>query len=189
MAKLIFLPVADRINSGTYLLDDGACGTDGMLTMAEETLRQLAAEHGKEVATHLYGQEINAETYAIYKADLLLKDEGAAADNIVGGPEHSILSNETRGGGAGTNQPLRPGLGRHRQMGEPRDTRRRRCFSGPIVDGQLDRTPDAMAEQAPVAAMAPVEILEGADALAGTKGSSRSSGWPRVVAVLGRHAI
>ena len=65
-----------------------------MLTVAEETLRQLDAEHGKEVATHLYGQEINAETYAICKADLLLKSEGEAADNIVGGPEHSTLSND-----------------------------------------------------------------------------------------------
>ena len=67
MAKLIFLPIADEIKSGTYLLYDGACGTGGMLTVAEKTLKQLAKEHGKEVATHLYGQEINAETYAICK--------------------------------------------------------------------------------------------------------------------------
>ncbi len=94
MAKLIFLPVADQIESGTYLLYDGACGTGGMLTVAEETLQELAAEHGKQVATHLYGQEINAETYAICKADLLLKGEGEAADNIVGGPEYSTLAND-----------------------------------------------------------------------------------------------
>jgi type I restriction enzyme M protein len=94
MAKLIFLPIADKIESGTYLLYDGACGTGGMLTVAEETLQQLAKEHGKQVATHLYGQEINAETYAICKADLLLMGEGDAADNIVGGPEHSTLSND-----------------------------------------------------------------------------------------------
>ena len=94
MAKLVFLPVAEKIKSGTYLLYDGACGTGGMLTVAEETLQQLATEHGKEVSTHLYGQEINAETYAICKADLLLKGEGDAADNIVGGPEHSTLSND-----------------------------------------------------------------------------------------------
>ncbi|GMA51335.1 hypothetical protein GCM10025857_26920 [Alicyclobacillus contaminans] len=94
MARLIFLPVADEIESGTYLLYDGACGTGGMLTVAEETLQQLAREHGKEVSTHLYGQEINAETYAICKADLLLKGDGDAADNIVGGPEHSTLSND-----------------------------------------------------------------------------------------------
>ncbi|MEW6168115.1 MAG: class I SAM-dependent DNA methyltransferase [Pseudomonadota bacterium] len=94
MARLIFLPIADRIESGTYLLYDGACGTGGMLTVAEETLQQLAAEHGKQVATHLYGQEINAETYAIAKADLLLKGEGEAADNLVGGPEFSTLAND-----------------------------------------------------------------------------------------------
>src|SRR5262245_41917624 len=94
MAKLIFLPIADEVESGTYLLYDGACGTGGMLTVAEDTLQQLAAEHGKQVATHLYGQEINAETYAICKADLLLKGEGDAADNIVGGPEHSTLAND-----------------------------------------------------------------------------------------------
>ena len=94
MASLIFLPIADQIESGTYLLYDGALGTGGMLTVAEETLRQLAAEHGKQVATHLYGQEINAETYAIAKADLLLKGEGEAADNIIGGPEYSTLSND-----------------------------------------------------------------------------------------------
>ena len=87
-------PVADQIESGTYLLYDGACGTGGMLTVAEETLRELAEAHGKEVATHLYGQEINSETYAIAKADFLLKGEGEAADNLVGGPEWSTLSND-----------------------------------------------------------------------------------------------
>lgn len=92
MANLIFRPVADRIESATYLLYDCACGTGGMLTVAEETLQQIAADYGKHVATHLYGQEINAETYAICKADLLLKGDGDAADNIVGGPAHSTLS-------------------------------------------------------------------------------------------------
>lgn len=94
MAKLIFLPIAEQIESGTYLLYDGACGTGGMLTVAEETLQELAEKHDKQVSTYLYGQEINAETYAIAKADLLLKGEGEAADNIIGGPEHSTLSND-----------------------------------------------------------------------------------------------
>jgi len=94
MARLIFEPIADQIESGTYLLYDGACGTGGMLTVAEETLKELAAARGKEVSVHLFGQEINAETYAICKADLLLKGEGDAADNIVGGPGHSTLSND-----------------------------------------------------------------------------------------------
>ena len=82
MADLIFLPIADRLESGTYLVYDGACGTGGMLTVAEERLRELAAERGKDASIYLYGQEINPETYAITKADLLIKGEGAQADNI-----------------------------------------------------------------------------------------------------------
>ena len=92
MAKLLFLPVADRIESSTYSLYDGSCGTGGMLTVAEEVLHELAEEHGKEVSIHLFGQEISDETYAICKADLLLKGEGAAAENIVGGADKSTLS-------------------------------------------------------------------------------------------------
>ncbi|MFP5336957.1 MAG: N-6 DNA methylase [Gammaproteobacteria bacterium] len=92
MAQLLFLPVAERIQSGTYLLYDGSCGTGGMLTVAEETLAALAAGHDKEVSIHLYGQEISDETYAICKADLLLKGEGGSAENIVGGADKSTLS-------------------------------------------------------------------------------------------------
>ncbi|RWO74998.1 MAG: SAM-dependent DNA methyltransferase [Mesorhizobium sp.] len=82
MAYLIFMPIADEIQSGTYLVYDGACGTGGMLTVAEETLAKLAGEHGKEVSVHLYGQEVNPETFAISKADLILKGEGAEAENM-----------------------------------------------------------------------------------------------------------
>lgn len=82
MADLIVLPVADQIKSGTYLVYDGACGTGGMLTVAEARLLELAREHDKEVSIHLFGQEVNPETYAITKADLLLKGEGDEAENF-----------------------------------------------------------------------------------------------------------
>jgi type I restriction enzyme M protein len=82
MADLIFLPIADEIESGTYLVYDGACGTGGMLTVAEERLAELAKSHDKDVSIHLYGQEIQPETYAISKADLLLKGEGTEAENM-----------------------------------------------------------------------------------------------------------
>ena len=94
MAKLVFLPIKDRIHPSTYVLYDGALGTGGMLTIAEQTLRDIAEERGDEISTHLYGQEINSETYAICKADLLLKGEGNADANIIGGPEYSTLSND-----------------------------------------------------------------------------------------------
>ena len=85
MANLIFLPIADQIQSGTYVVYDGACGTVGMLTIADRILTQLAEEHGKEIAIHLYGQEVNPETYAIAKADLLIKGQGEQAENIAFG--------------------------------------------------------------------------------------------------------
>ena len=45
VVRLVFIPVADQVRSGTYLVYDGACGTGGMLTVAEDTLTRLAAEH------------------------------------------------------------------------------------------------------------------------------------------------
>lgn len=98
MTRLMFEPIAEVIPSGTYRLYDGAMGTGGMLTVAEETLKHLTEPAGKKISTHLYGQEINAETYAIAKADLILKGDGQAADNIVGGPEWSTLSNDAFAG-------------------------------------------------------------------------------------------
>jgi type I restriction enzyme M protein len=94
MANLIFLPIADLIKSGTYLLYDGAAGTGGTLTVGEATLLLIGVGRGLQISTNLYGQEINPETYAICKADMLLKGEGENADHIVGGAEWSTLSHD-----------------------------------------------------------------------------------------------
>lgn len=75
MAALLFAPVGEQIESGTYLVYDCACGTGGMLTEADAMLRSLALERNKEFNIHLYGQESNAEIYAICKGDLLIKGE------------------------------------------------------------------------------------------------------------------
>jgi type I restriction enzyme M protein len=94
MANLVFLPIEAEIKSGTYLLYDCACGTGGMLTVGEETLTAIGAKRGQQVKCLLYGQEINPETYAVCKADMLLKGEGESADHIVGGAEWSTLSHD-----------------------------------------------------------------------------------------------
>jgi len=91
MADLIFLPIADRIKSTSYLVYDGACGTGGILTVAEERLKKLALKHNRDAKIHLFGQEINPETYAIAKSDMILKGEGDQAENIKFG---STLSND-----------------------------------------------------------------------------------------------
>jgi type I restriction enzyme M protein len=94
MANLVFLPIESKLKSGTYLLYDCACGTGGMLTVAEETLMAIAAKRKQQITSDLYGQEINPETYAICKADMLLKGEGENADHIVGGAEWSTLAHD-----------------------------------------------------------------------------------------------
>jgi type I restriction enzyme M protein len=94
MARLVFEPIEAQIKAGTYLLYDCACGTGGMLTVAEETLTQIAARRGQQVKSLLYGQEINPETYAVCKADMLLKGEGESAEHIVGGAEWSTLAHD-----------------------------------------------------------------------------------------------
>ncbi len=96
MAELIFRPIADDVRDGTYTVYDGACGTGGMLTIAEDRLQELAKAHGKQVSVHLFGQEVNAETYAITKADLLLKGEGEEAENFTYGSTLSADGFPTR---------------------------------------------------------------------------------------------
>ena len=90
MADLIFMPIAGKIKDATYSCYDGASGTGGMLTVAEARLHELAEAQGKKVSIHLFGQEVNPETYAITKADLLLKGDGEQAEHIAFGSTLSI---------------------------------------------------------------------------------------------------
>jgi type I restriction enzyme M protein len=82
MADLIFMPISAQIKDATYTCYDGACGTGGMLTIAQNRLNELAAKTGKQVSIHLFGQEINPETFAITKADMLLSGEGEQAEHM-----------------------------------------------------------------------------------------------------------
>lgn len=96
MADLAFYPVEDKILDASYSCYDGACGTGGMLTVAQSRLLTLAGRRGKNVSIHLFGQEINPETYAICKADMLLKGDGEEAEHIVYGSTLSLDGNPSR---------------------------------------------------------------------------------------------
>ena len=96
MADLIIVPVADQIMDATYSCYDGACGTGGMLTVAQDRLLNIAKRRGKNVSIHLFGQEVQPETYAICKADMLLKGDGDQADHIAYGSTLSADGNATR---------------------------------------------------------------------------------------------
>ena len=96
MADLAFYPVEDKILDASYSCYDGACGTGGMLTVAQAQLLTLAKRRGKNVSIHLFGQEINQETYAICKADMLLKGDGEEAEHISYGSTLSLDGNPSR---------------------------------------------------------------------------------------------
>ena len=96
MADLVVLPIADRLMDATYSCYDGACGTGGMLTVAQDRLLTLAKRRGKEVSIHLFGQEVQPETYAICKADMLLKGDGEQAEHIAYGSTLSADGHATR---------------------------------------------------------------------------------------------
>ncbi len=80
MTHLVFLPVKDEIQKGTYLIYDNACGSGGMLTESKNFITDPQGVIKSNASIHLYGQEINPETYAICKADMLIKGEDS--DNI-----------------------------------------------------------------------------------------------------------
>ena len=95
MADIAINPIERNLKDAPYTLYDGAAGTLGMCTVAAERLEKLSKAKGKNITTHIYGQEINPETYAIAKADMLLKGQGRDASNIYFG---STISNDQLSG-------------------------------------------------------------------------------------------
>ncbi|EGK8074651.1 SAM-dependent DNA methyltransferase [Campylobacter upsaliensis] len=93
MTHLVFLPVKDKIQKGAFSIYDNACGSGGMLTESKEFIIDESGPIRSKAQIYLYGQEINPETYAICKADMLIKGENP--DNIKYG---STLSEDKLGG-------------------------------------------------------------------------------------------
>src|SRR5258708_9136330 len=76
MVTLVFIDEADvltRTAIGKPVCDP-ACGTGGMLSVAEDHLRSLNPQARLEV----FGQELNAETYAVCRSDMMLKGQDAS---------------------------------------------------------------------------------------------------------------
>ncbi len=72
MVNLIFEDEEDLADSSKIkTVYDGACGTGGMLTASMEYAKKLNSSS----RMLCYGQELNAQTYAICKADMLIKGE------------------------------------------------------------------------------------------------------------------
>ena len=77
MVSLLLSPEKDLTRSHVVkTIYDPACGTGGMLSVAERYIR----EHNAEANPHLFGQDWNDEAWAVCKSDMLIKGEDA--DNI-----------------------------------------------------------------------------------------------------------
>jgi type I restriction enzyme M protein len=77
MVNLLFIDDADDVLTKPGIvktLCDPACGTGGMLSVAEDHLRALNPQARLEV----FGQELNAETYAVCRSDMMLKGQDAS---------------------------------------------------------------------------------------------------------------
>lgn len=75
LADLAVMPVSDKIKDNTYTVYDGACGTGGILTIAQDRIKEIATQMGKNVKVLIYGQELQPETFATCKADLMISGD------------------------------------------------------------------------------------------------------------------
>jgi type I restriction enzyme M protein len=91
MVNLLLVPDANALNQPGRVINilDPACGTGGMLSAAEEHIAAMTPH----AAVDLFGQELNAESYAICRSDMLIK--GQDPSSIVLG--NSISSDGHRG--------------------------------------------------------------------------------------------
>ena len=72
MTRLTFEPVKDRMPP-VITIYDPACGSGGMLTESQEFIQKETGRQADDGYIYLYGKEINDETYAICKSDMMIK--------------------------------------------------------------------------------------------------------------------
>lgn len=106
LADLAVIPIADKIKDNTYTIYDGACGTGGILTIAQERIKQIAKERGKQVNINIYGQEQAPDTYATCKADLMISGQIKSFQYLYNGEQREYIAYDStlsRDGHAGEN--------------------------------------------------------------------------------------
>ncbi len=72
MTHIVFMPIKDALPP-VILIYDGACGSGGMLTEAQNFIADREGQIRSRARVLLYGKEINDETYAICKSDMMIK--------------------------------------------------------------------------------------------------------------------
>lgn len=82
MTKIVFIPIKDNLPP-VMTIYDPACGSGGMLTEAQNFIKDEEGDIKYKSDVYLYGKEINDETYAICKSDMMIK--GNNPENIRNG--------------------------------------------------------------------------------------------------------
>jgi type I restriction enzyme M protein len=75
MTHVLFLPVKEQIQNGTFLIYDPCAGSGAMLTESKKYITDEDGEIKSKAIAHVYGQENTPTIYAISKSDMLLKGE------------------------------------------------------------------------------------------------------------------
>ena len=92
LGQLAVEPIKDKITDNTYTIYDGACGTGGILTIAQEEIERIANEEGKRVRTSIFGQELQPDTYATCKADLMISGNINKFSYRLGTVDHQYIA-------------------------------------------------------------------------------------------------
>ncbi len=92
LARLAVEPVRDTLADGTYTIYDGASGTGGILTVTQEVFDRVAAETGRKIKTLIFGQELQDDTYATCKADLMISGSMEKFTYRLGSSDHQYIA-------------------------------------------------------------------------------------------------
>ncbi|MBP5284781.1 MAG: SAM-dependent DNA methyltransferase [Kiritimatiellae bacterium] len=92
LARLAVEPVKDSLKDGTYTIYDGASGTGGILTVTQEEFDKIAAETGRKIKTMIFGQELQDDTYATCKADLMISGNIKKFTYRLGSTDHQYIA-------------------------------------------------------------------------------------------------
>lgn len=138
MARLVLNGDKDILKQQAVVrtIYDPACGTGGMLSVAKDYIRK---EINQNAEIHLYGQEVNPETYAVCKSDLLIKGDDRDAENIRQG---STLSDDKHIGTTFDYQICNPPYGKEWSKDKDAVHREFKSATGGRFAGGLPRSSD-----------------------------------------------
>ena len=92
LARLAVEPVQHSLKDGTYTIYDGASGTGGILTVTQEEFEKLAKKTGRKIKTMIFGQELQDDTYATCKADLMISGNINKFTYRIGSTDHQYIA-------------------------------------------------------------------------------------------------